>query len=357
MAFQRPTLATISERILADIDSRLEGLDARLRRSVLNVISKSLSGACHGLYGYLDEIARQSMPDTAEDAYLERWAAVWGISRSNAVAAAGPITVTGISGSTIPALTLLQRSDGAEFLTTSADVDLVDGSAEVQVAAVVSGTVGNTVAGIPMTFMEPIDGVNTSAVVAAAGLSGGTEAETNAALRARLIARIQAPPHGGAAFDYVAWATSISGVTRAWCFPQIRGAGTVDVYIVRDNDDSNIPSDIEVQAVQVYLETVRPVTADVLVLAPVPDALDFTISGLNPNDAATKAAVTAELADLLLREAIPSDGAGQGIILLSHIREAISVALGEIDHVLVSPAADVEPALGHMAVMGTVTWA
>lgn len=356
MPYKRPTLPEISSRILADIDSRLEGLDARLRRSVLNVVAKALAGACHGLYGYLDDIARQSMPDTAEDAALERWAAIWGLSRREALAAAGAVTITGTSGSVVPVLTLLQRSDGAEFLTTTADATLVDGSVVVDVVAVVAGTAGNTAAGVGLTIVEPIDGVVTTALVAAPGLADGTEAESNDALRARLMARIQAPPHGGAAFDYVAWACQVSGVTRAWCFPQIRGAGTVDVYFVRDNDASVIPSDIEVQQVQVYLETVRPVTADVLALAPVPDSLDFTISGLSPADAATRAAVAAELQDLLLREAVPSDGAGQGTILLSHIREAISVALGEVDHVLVAPAADVVPALGHMAVMGAITW-
>ena len=41
--------------------------------------------------------------------------------------------------------------------------------------------------------------------------------------------------------DYVAWATEVPGVTRAWCSPNGMGAGTVVVRFVRDDDDDPIP--------------------------------------------------------------------------------------------------------------------
>jgi uncharacterized phage protein gp47/JayE len=97
------------------------------------------------------------------------------------------------------------------------------------------------------------------------------------------------------------------------------------------------------------------VTADVTVFAPTPVKLDFTIS-LTPDTTAARAAVQAELEDLLLREAEPEDGDGSGTILVSHIREAISLAAGETDHALTAPAADVTLAAGEMSVMGTITW-
>jgi uncharacterized phage protein gp47/JayE len=64
-----------------------------------------------------------------------------------------------------------------------------------------------------------------------------------------------------------------------------------------------------------------------------------------------QAAVAAELADLLRREAEPG-----GTILVSHLREAISIAVGETNHVLSSPAADVTHATGQIATLGTITW-
>ena len=94
----------------------------------------------------------------------------------------------------------------------------------------------------------------------------------------------------------------------------------------------------------------RPVTADVTVFAPTAVPMNFTIE-LTPSDATTKAAVIAELEDLILREAEPG-----GTILLSHINEAISLAAGETDHILTVPSADVTVTTTQISTMGTVTW-
>jgi uncharacterized phage protein gp47/JayE len=77
---------------------------------------------------------------------------------------------------------------------------------------------------------------------------------------------------------------------------------------------------------------------------------------LSPNTASVQAAVQAELEDLFRREAGVEDGAGSGTVLLSHIREAISRAEGETDHVLVSPAADVTLSAGEIATVGNLTF-
>jgi uncharacterized phage protein gp47/JayE len=64
-----------------------------------------------------------------------------------------------------------------------------------------------------------------------------------------------------------------------------------------------------------------------------------------------KQAVVAELNDLLRREAIPG-----GTIVRSHITAAISAAAGEVDHVLIAPAANVVNTTGRISTMGGVTW-
>jgi uncharacterized phage protein gp47/JayE len=143
----------------------------------------------------------------------------------------------------------------------------------------------------------------------------------------------------------------VPGVTRAWAYPQELGAGTVTVRFVRDNDASIIPDAGEVAAVQAYIDQLRPGTAALTVVAPVAVTLNFTIQSMAPGTQAVKDAIAAELTDLLAREAEP------GVtILVSHLREAISIAAGETDHVLVAPAANVVYATGQMPVMGTITW-
>lgn len=122
------------------------------------------------------------------------------------------------------------------------------------------------------------------------------------------------------------------------------------VRFVRDGDSSMIPDDNEVVAVQAYIDSVRPVTAQAIVVAPVEMPVVYQIQ-LAPNTAAARTAVEAELRDLHLREAIPG-----GTLLLSHINEAISIAAGETDHVLAAPTANVAAPVGQLATFGGITW-
>jgi uncharacterized phage protein gp47/JayE len=347
--FTRPTLQQIIDRIAADIEARLPGADARTRRSNLAVLARTHAGAVHGLYGYLDFISRQVMPDTAEAEILDRHASLHGLTRTPSTAASGNVTFTGTNGVVVPAGSELQRSDGALY-TTSADATISSGTATAAVSARALGESGNSDVGIVLTLISPIAGINNTATVASGGLVGGTDQEYDADLLVRIMERIQTPPNGGSAADYVAWAKEVSGVTRAWCFPLEGGAGTVTVRFVRDNDASIIPDAGEIAAVQAHLEEVRPVTAAVTAAAPTAVPRVFTIA-LTPNTQSVKDAVTAELTDLIRREAYPG-----GTLLLSHIREAISIAADETNSVLTVPSADVVYTSSQIGTMGTITW-
>lgn len=349
MPFARPTLPDLIARASADIEAALPGTDARLRRSNLAVLSRMHAGALHGVYGYLDWMAAQLMVDTAETVFLDRYAGIWGVFRVPASFATGTVSITGTSGVVVPSGIVLQRSDGAQYAST-ADVTVVGGVASIPVAAVVAGADGNGDAGTQMAFVQPVGGVASAGVVAAGGLVQGADREQDEALRQRILQRIQQPPMGGSKSDYVAWALQVPGVTRAWCYPLEGGPGTVVLRFVRDSDESLIPDAAEVEAVQAYIDDLRPVCAQVSVQAPVAAPLNLTIT-LTPNTAAVRAAVTAEVADVLQREALPG-----GTILLSHLREAISVAAGETNNVLVTPTNDVVYGAGQMPVLGVITW-
>ena len=345
--FNRPTLADLIKRVRNDVLSRLSATDL-LRRNDAEVQAVSLAGAVHGLYGFLDWIAKQILPDTADEDILARHASNWGVPRKPQTEATGTYTFTVAAGAVILAGTYLQALDGVQYQTT-ADAVVVGAAATAPIVAVNAGAAGNRAAGQNMTLVSPVNGVQASGV--AGLLSGGADLESISAWRARVIARIQQPPQGGASYDYVAWALQVAGVTRAWVYPQELGAGTVTVRFVRDNDTSIIPDAGSVAAVQAYLDGLRPVTAQLTVVAPVAVPLNFTISGLTPATAAVQAAVQAELKDLLLREAVPG-----GTLLLSHIRAAISAATGETDYVLTSPSANVVNTVGNMSTFGAITW-
>lgn len=350
MPFIRPDLATLIARAEADIETRLPGADARLRRSNLNVLARVHAAAAHGLYGYLDWIARQVIPDTADAEILDRWASWWRVERRLAAAAVGSVTLTGTNGAVIAAGTSLMRSDGAEY-TVDAEATIAGGLAIVSVTAVEAGQAGNAVAASALSLITPVIGVNAAGFVAVGGLTGGADSELDPSLRARLLARVQMPPHGGADFDYVTWALEVPGVTRAWVYPLETSANNVTVRFVRDGDASLIPDAAEVATVQAYIDARRPVTADVSVVAPIADPLAYTIH-ISPDTAAVRAAVEAELRDLHQREAVPA-----GTLLLSHMREAVSLAAGETDNVLTVPNTNVVSATGHISTFGGITWA
>jgi uncharacterized phage protein gp47/JayE len=329
--------------------SRLTGGGTLLRRSVVKVLARVHAGAMHLLYGFAAYIAKQLMPDTAEAEFLERWAAIWGIFRKLATYTTFNAVFTGTNGTVIPVGTELSRSDGTLYVTTLAGT-IASGTATIPCASNDKGTGPNLDGGEVLSMTAPIAGVDSQPTVSGTGIIDGSDKEDDTSLLARLLDRIQTPPHGGNENDYETWALEVAGVTRVWVYPLYYGDGTVGVTFVRDDDSGSIiPDAAEVTELQDYIDARRPVTADVTVFAPAAVPLNFTISGIS--DLTVRAAVEAELADLIRREAEPA-----GTLYLSRINEAISAAQGEFDHVMTVPAANVTTTAGQLTTMGTVTW-
>jgi len=349
MPFERPTIPQLIDQGAAEFESRLPGVLARVRRSLVGVINRVLAGALDALYKYAEFLNRQAWPDTAEGEHLDGHGARWGVARNPAAHATGTVRFTGVDGSAVPQGTVVQRADGLQYETTAAGA-IAAGQALVPVQALTSGQTSNAAVNTALTLTSPIAGVN-AAATASTELAGGADAEGDEPYRARILARIRKPAHGGREEDYIEWAKEVPGVTRVWVYPGEQGPDSVVIRFMRDDDlGGGIPSAGEVATVQAHIDPLRPVTAKVFVVAPVAVPLNFTIQ-LLPNSPAIQAAVEAELQDLIRREAVPG-----GTLLISHIREAISIAAGETDHILTAPAANVVRSTGEITTMGVITW-
>lgn len=350
MTFKVPTLQESIERRTSDLALRAGKEEFPVNDQV--VLARVIAGSENGLYGHQSYIARQIVPDQSEDEFLVRYARWWGVFRKDPAQAVGRVHLTGNVGMPVAAKTLLQRSDGAQFSITE-NATLADGGVSVAVKAETAGIEGNTAVGFKLSFVSAVPGVRGEAVVEVA-INGGADIESIDALRGRLQTRVRQPPMGGAPHDYERWTLEVPGVTRAWPYPRRMGLGTVSVTFVMDDiEDGPIPPPEKVNEVIAYLEdrTRKVACCELFIFAPIPDPIVFKIHGLRPDTPAVRAAIETELRDLLRREAEPG-----GFLPISHVREAISRAQGEIDHRLIFPDDDLTPDFGHLPVFGSIDW-
>jgi uncharacterized phage protein gp47/JayE len=349
--FVRPTLRSIVSRIAQDMNVRLPGLDAHLRRSKAQVIARALGGAAHTVYGYAASIAREILVSTASAAGLVKHGEIWGVPRKQARAATCLWHFIGTPGTEVPEGTAIVQQDGLQWLTLALGTVGGGSSVDILCEAQTAGAIGNVAELTKATLVSPIAGIN-SAVTAAEDATDGADVEDAGAWRARILARIRNPPQGGAATDYEQWALQVEGVERVWVTPNGLGPGTVVVrFAVAGTGEDAIPDGAKVTEVQDHIEPLAPVTAEVTVVAPVAYPVAFEIA-VSPDTAEVRAAVEAELEALFAEQADPEGG----IIRNSVLREAISRADGEEYHTLTTPVGDVQAPVGELPILGTITW-
>lgn len=348
MNFTRPDLNTLRNRISTDIE-RHSGESASQRGDTYYPISQAIAGAAHGLHGHLIYNAKQLFDNSADEENLLRRAAEMGIYRIGAFRASGTATITGNEGATVPAEALLQTDNQQIYRVTSAAI-ITNGTATLQLTAVGAGASENLSAGVTLRLINTVLDIDSTATVIS--ITGGADIESIARVAERLSERRKNPPMGGNPADYIAWAkASHTDITRAWCYPNELGYGTVVVRFVADNLATPIPTQPHVDAVTDYTDKVRPAGMRRFeAYAPTAKFLDITFTKLSPNTSAIHEAVQAELKDLINREAEPG-----GTLLLSQINEAVSLATGETDH-RINLTDDFSCSIGEFPVLGAMTW-
>lgn len=354
--FSTPTLAELIEQITSDLETEASWTYPRVKGSVGWAMARVQAGVAWGLYRFGGWISKQVLADTAESDYLARIASLYGITRIPPVASAGDLTFTGTPTTNIPSGTVLVRADGTEYTTDALGTIGGGGDVDIAVTCSTAGEDGDLTAGGTLTLSTPISGVDSEATVAAGGLTGGSDLESDTALRTRLARRLADPPQGGSEADYDLWVrAAVADVDQVWVNNGTYGPGTVQVLFSMLGDDP-IPGGSDVTAAQAYIDgppALNPVTAVVTVEAPTANTIAPNItlaiqSGYALAD--VKASIEAELR-ALFRTFEPGD-----TVRLSQISGAISAAPGEDYHTLVSPVAAVTLAANEVPKLGTVTW-
>src|SRR5215467_3634872 len=145
MPWFTPTLRQTRESVRDNVTSALSGA-VLIGNNVLRVMSDTMAGLCHLVLRYIDWLALQFLPDTAEKEWLDRHGNIWltnadgSTGRKPGTLASGTVTVTGTPGLIVPKGSELQGVVGYE---TTEDIIIGVVATPVAVRALDPGAGGN----------------------------------------------------------------------------------------------------------------------------------------------------------------------------------------------------------------------
>ena len=176
----------------------------------------------------------------------------------------------------IPKGSLVSVKNGAQFET---DKDIMldgDGKGTVKITCTDVGAKGNVQAHTITNLPVSISGV--TSVDNDKPTQDGADEETDEELLKRYSVIVRTPATSGNKYHYYNWAMSIAGVGGCRVVPLWNGAGTVKIIIINAEMQS-AGADL-VKAVKDYIESVRPIGADVTVVSPAPKRIDVVVDVL-----------------------------------------------------------------------------
>ena len=312
----------------------------------------ALAAELQSLLMQADWVLDQSFPQTAQGTYLDYHAETRGITRGAAEKAAGVIRFAAADKVTaacpIEKGTVCMTAEGVRFETTE-DAAIAVGSqwADVPAQAVEAGAGGNVIAGtVTLLSAMPVGVVQCTNPAA---FSGGCDAESDEALRGRVLASYQRLPNGANAAYYEQEAMRYPGVAAAKAVGRARGIGTVNVVIATH---AGVPDAALLAAVETDLQKKREIAVDVKVLAPAVETVAVT--------AALKAAPGYTFAEAKAGAQSALEALFTGELLGKSVTTARLLTLlcgveGVENVHLTAPAADVAVGSTELPMLGTVT--
>ena len=312
----------------------------------------ALAAELQSLLMQADWVLDQSFPQTAQGTYLDYHAETRGITRGAAEKAAGVIRFAAADKVTaacpIEKGTVCMTAEGVRFETTE-DAAIAVGSqwVDVPAQAVEAGAGGNVIAGtVTLLSAMPVGVVQCTNPTA---FSGGCDAESDEALRGRVLASYQRLPNGANAAYYEQEAMRYPGVAAAKAVGRARGIGTVNVVIATH---AGVPDAALLAAVETDLQKKREIAVDVKVLAPAVETVAVT-AALKAAPGYTFAEAKAGAQSAL--EALFTGGLLGKSVTTARLLTLLCGVEGVENVHLTAPAADVAVGSTELPMLGTVT--
>lgn len=282
-----PSQQEIQRTILTHMQSELKdrGLDLPLAsRSVWVILSGVLATALTIVYHYGGWIYRQIFPQTQDEDALLLEGERFGLFPKPATATKVVAVARGIGGSVIPAG--WQASVQGTLLSVEQSVEIgSDGTVGVNFLSHSDGTLASA---RHLNLTRSIAGVESRLEVVS--WMSGSDAESIADFRLRVISTRQNRPQGGSIADYIQWSLEVPGIYRVLVMS--RQAGFIVVFpITQPHGSDRIPTAVKRQELEYYLnnEDIAPLgVADIMVGEF--QHVDFSIEvlALEPNQVAMK---------------------------------------------------------------------
>lgn len=243
----------------------------------------------------------------------------------------------------------LGTSATSSFTTASVPIESVDFGADI-----------NLDAGTKLTLQSPIIGVDDTLTVDFGAIGGGTDQETEDALRSRMLDRIQNPVANFNVAAITEKAKEIAGVTRVFIQEATPAIGQVTIHFMRDNDTNPIPAGSEVTTVKDNILVIKPANTsdvDVIVNAPVGVTVDFTFTALTPNTSTMQTAIDANLRQFFDERTDIGANIDEDAYRSAIFNTVDSVTGGVVStFTLSAPVGDVVIAAGEIGVLGATVY-
>lgn len=258
----------INETEDAILARKLARLDADLDKRQGSVIYDTLSPNSFEeaqLYTALDDVIAFGLDVDADtpDAFVDLKVRNQGLTRKPSVVATGTVTFAGVDGVVIPIGTRIRTDENdAVYFVTTAEGIIVGGVVTVNATAEVGGTNGNVPSNSITVVLGDLAGSLT--VTNANNFIGGVDTETNQSLLDRYYEKVQRPATSGNVYQYEQWAKEVAGVGDVKVYPIWNGPGTVKLVLL--DDDKTSPDATVITATVTYVESVRPIGADVTIV-------------------------------------------------------------------------------------------
>ncbi|MDQ5920951.1 MAG: hypothetical protein QG673_1007 [Pseudomonadota bacterium] len=236
-----------------------------------NGIGGIASGIDQDIYTFRQNIFPQYASGNALDKFLASYNLQ---SRSAGTPATGYCSLADVQTQdiTIPVNTELSISNNQYFVQQTTVV--IGGSlGQIPIQSSNTGAGQQLANGTELTLTEPIGSIDKLVVIS---MNEGAGKESDPNVRYRILQAIQNPKLGGTKQDYITWATSQPNITASYVAANILQTGILSIFVLSGTNDPDVilanpyaynrtTTDPDIQIVQNYIETQRPINDNALV--------------------------------------------------------------------------------------------